>query len=196
MCRGPLRRLGVGDDVCGRGCGAGWLVPDDWVRSNRTQGSSGRNGTMSLCPTHPLIRRRTPKGWASRSRSARRGRTSSRTCSSGKISAGWLLTVTQGPCSAYQLVPSPRHCLHAVLSCVAECARAKLEQTAPTPAPHAAHAIAALSTRACHVLAQGVTFTICKSSGKDSRRRDCHFDDTPFLSRLKHLIKVGGGAAE
>ena len=28
------------------------------------------------------------------------------------------------------------------------------------------------------------------------RRRDCHFDDTPFLSLLKHLLKVEGGAAE
>ena len=26
-----------------------------------------------------------------------------------------------------------------------------------------------------------------------SRRRDCHFDDTPFLSLLKDLIKVEGG---
>ena len=29
-----------------------------------------------------------------------------------------------------------------------------------------------------------------------SRRRDCHFADTPLLSILKHLIKVEGGAAE
>ena len=29
-----------------------------------------------------------------------------------------------------------------------------------------------------------------------SRRRDCHFDDTPFLSLLKHLLKVEGGATE
>ena len=28
--------------------------------------------------------------------------------------------------------------------------------------------------------------------GLCSRRRDCHFDDTPFLSLLKHLIKVEG----
>ena len=28
--------------------------------------------------------------------------------------------------------------------------------------------------------------------GQDSRRRDCHFDDTPFLALLKHLIKVEG----
>ena len=28
--------------------------------------------------------------------------------------------------------------------------------------------------------------------GLHSRRRDCHFDDTPFLSLLKHLIKVEG----
>ena len=32
--------------------------------------------------------------------------------------------------------------------------------------------------------------------GAASRRRDCHFDDAPFLSPLKHLIKVEGGAAE
>ena len=32
--------------------------------------------------------------------------------------------------------------------------------------------------------------------GEDSRRRDCHFDDTPFLSLLKKLLKVEGGAAE
>ena len=31
-------------------------------------------------------------------------------------------------------------------------------------------------------------------AGLDSRRRDCHFDDTPCLSLLKHLIKVQGGA--
>ena len=30
--------------------------------------------------------------------------------------------------------------------------------------------------------------------GEGSRRRDCHFDDTPCLSLLKHLIKVQGGA--
>ena len=29
-----------------------------------------------------------------------------------------------------------------------------------------------------------------------SRRRDCHFDDTPFLSLLIRLLKVEGGAAE
>ena len=28
------------------------------------------------------------------------------------------------------------------------------------------------------------------------RRRDCHFDDIPCLSLLKHLTKVEGGAAE
>ena len=27
-----------------------------------------------------------------------------------------------------------------------------------------------------------------------SRRRDCHFDDNPWLSVLKHLMKVQGGA--
>ena len=32
--------------------------------------------------------------------------------------------------------------------------------------------------------------------GDRSRRRDCHFADTPFPSRLKHLLKLGGGAAE
>ena len=30
--------------------------------------------------------------------------------------------------------------------------------------------------------------------GSDSRRRDCHFDDTPCLSLLKHLLKAQGGA--
>ena len=30
--------------------------------------------------------------------------------------------------------------------------------------------------------------------GGGSRRRDCHFDYTPCLSLLKHLIKVQGGA--
>ena len=30
----------------------------------------------------------------------------------------------------------------------------------------------------------------------NSRRRDCHFTDTPVLSLLKHLLKVEGGAAE
>ena len=29
-----------------------------------------------------------------------------------------------------------------------------------------------------------------------SRRRDCHFADTPSPSSLKHLIEVEGGAAE
>ena len=29
-----------------------------------------------------------------------------------------------------------------------------------------------------------------------SRRRGCHFDDTPILSLLKHLLNVEGGAAE
>ena len=32
--------------------------------------------------------------------------------------------------------------------------------------------------------------------GTASGRRDCHFTDTPFLSLLKHLITVEGGAAE
>ena len=32
--------------------------------------------------------------------------------------------------------------------------------------------------------------------GEDSRRRDFHFDGNPFLSLLKHLLKVEGGAAE
>jgi hypothetical protein len=31
------------------------------------------------------------------------------------------------------------------------------------------------------------------TAGADSRRRDCYFDDTPFLSLLKHLAKVGRG---
>ena len=30
--------------------------------------------------------------------------------------------------------------------------------------------------------------------GVGSRRRDCHFDDTPCLSLLKHPMKVQGGA--
>ena len=34
------------------------------------------------------------------------------------------------------------------------------------------------------------------SSGDFSRRRDCHFADTPFPSILKHLLKGEGGAAE
>ena len=29
-----------------------------------------------------------------------------------------------------------------------------------------------------------------------SHCRDCHFDDTPCLSILKHLLKIQGGAAE
>ena len=29
-----------------------------------------------------------------------------------------------------------------------------------------------------------------------SRRRDCHFDDTPFLFLLKHLLKVEGGCSK
>ena len=33
-------------------------------------------------------------------------------------------------------------------------------------------------------------------SSASSRWRDCHFDGTPFLSRLKHLMTVKGGAAE
>ena len=32
--------------------------------------------------------------------------------------------------------------------------------------------------------------------GFTSRRRDCHFDDTPCLSILKNIIKVRGGAIE
>ena len=33
------------------------------------------------------------------------------------------------------------------------------------------------------------------SVGLTSRRRDCHFDDTPCLSLLKHLLKVEGGCS-
>ena len=40
-----------------------------------------------------------------------------------------------------------------------------------------------------------LNFSSC--CGTVSRRRDCHFDDTPFfISLLKHLIQVEGGAAE
>ena len=35
---------------------------------------------------------------------------------------------------------------------------------------------------------------IFKESGVTSRWRDCHFDDTPCLSLLKHLLTVQGGA--
>ena len=35
-----------------------------------------------------------------------------------------------------------------------------------------------------------LTRTCNGSFGPSSRRRDCHFDDTPCLSLLKHLIKV------
>ena len=34
------------------------------------------------------------------------------------------------------------------------------------------------------------------SSHRGGRRRDCHFTDTPFLSPLKHLLEVEGGASE
>ena len=37
---------------------------------------------------------------------------------------------------------------------------------------------------------------LLKDSGDNSRRRDCHFADTPSPSMLKHLLKVEGGAAE
>ena len=40
----------------------------------------------------------------------------------------------------------------------------------------------------CH----GFTF----ETGATSRRRDCHFTDTPFSSILKHVLKGEGGAAE
>ena len=33
-----------------------------------------------------------------------------------------------------------------------------------------------------------------KPAGVGSRRRDCHFDDTPCSSLLKHLLEVQGGA--
>ena len=36
----------------------------------------------------------------------------------------------------------------------------------------------------------------CSSALKVSRRRDCHFDDTPCLFLLKHLIKVEGGVQQ
>ena len=39
-----------------------------------------------------------------------------------------------------------------------------------------------------------VTCEKCKLWGKLSHRRDCHFDDTPCLSLLKHLLEVQGGA--
>ena len=41
-----------------------------------------------------------------------------------------------------------------------------------------------------------LTQIILIEPGGTSRRRDCQFDDTPFLSVLKHLINVEGGAAE
>ena len=75
--------------------------------------------------------------------------------------------------------------------------------------PHENEAVVAEALRRCgsalrlvpsgHML-PGLRFTpgLCtwEVFGQTSRRRDCHFDDTPCLSLLKHLIKVQGGAAE
>ena len=36
----------------------------------------------------------------------------------------------------------------------------------------------------------------CGAADSPSRRRDCHFDDTPSSSLLKHLLKVEGGAVK
>ena len=44
--------------------------------------------------------------------------------------------------------------------------------------------------------ANGCFVDTANLDGETSRRRDCHFDDTPFLSLLKHLLKVEGGATE
>ena len=46
-------------------------------------------------------------------------------------------------------------------------------------------------------MANGKTLEeLIAEGGPISRRRDCHFDDTPFSSRLKYLLHVEGGAAE
>ena len=46
------------------------------------------------------------------------------------------------------------------------------------------------------VRARGAGFSRPVVEYQVSRRRDCHFTDTPVLSLLKHLLKVEGGAAE
>ena len=38
------------------------------------------------------------------------------------------------------------------------------------------------------------TIDALAATGLISRRRDCHFDDTPCLSLLRHLLKVQAGA--
>ena len=47
----------------------------------------------------------------------------------------------------------------------------------------------------CYRLQQASSTVSChwSTSGSTSHWRDCHFDDTPCLSILKHLIKVQGG---
>ena len=38
------------------------------------------------------------------------------------------------------------------------------------------------------------SWAVVSTGQESSRRRDCHFDDAPCLSLLKHLMKVQGGA--
>ena len=45
----------------------------------------------------------------------------------------------------------------------------------------------------CAMGCAGVAIIREGEDGDDSRRRDCHFDDTPCLSLLKNLAKVQGG---
>ena len=52
------------------------------------------------------------------------------------------------------------------------------------------------TARLCKRHAKLVRLHTVSRKGKKSRRRDCHFDDTPFLSLLKHLLNIEGGTAE
>ena len=53
----------------------------------------------------------------------------------------------------------------------------------------------ALITSGC-VPGQGCDVLVYLDGYISRRREFCHFDDTPFSSVLKHLIKAEGGAAE
>ena len=83
----------------------------------------------------------------------------------------------------------------------AKCAAAQraVEAAAAAQATAAAAAVAAMLMQAPSP-SQPLLFSVvafgADRAGRVSRQRDCHFDDTPFLCLLKHLLQVEGGAAE
>ena len=86
----------------------------------------------------------------------------------------------------------------------AKCAAAQraVEAAAAAQATAAAAAVAAMLMQApspSQPQSPGVFSVVAfgaDRAGRVSRQRDCHFDDTPFLCLLKHLLQVEGGAAE